>query len=396
MILNAAIVLVSALVGAVLMLPRVAGARIWRATVTPLASIIGSGFLVLGPILDTHFGIWAPAVMAVLCGVAYAYGAAVRYNIAWLDGAGIRDQLDLRLEQLGSLALAFAYFVSVAYYLNLLGAFAVSLTDLGPEQGRVVTSGVFLLILLVGWTRGFGALERLEEVSVGVKLAIIAGLLFALGWRFVAQATTGALVLHMPDIVGWQAVTLVFGLLVTVQGFEISRYMGAEYDAGTRIRSMRYAQWLSAAIYMLYILFLTFLYLPGQGELSETSIIAFTALVAPILPILLIAAALSAQFSAAVADTGGAGGLVAEVSGGRVPARAVYALLAGAGLTMTWGMSVFEIITYASRAFAFYYALQSVLAARRAYAADDGRRVALFVALSALGMAIMVFGASVE
>ncbi|WOI33522.1 hypothetical protein R1T40_01860 [Tritonibacter scottomollicae] len=396
MILNAAIVLVSALVGAVLMLPRVAGARIWRATVTPLASIIGSGFLVLGPILDTHFGIWAPAVMAALCGVAYAYGAAVRYNIAWLDGTGIRDQLDLRLEQLGSLALAFAYFVSVAYYLNLLGAFAVSLTDLGPEQGRVVTSGVFLLILLVGWTRGFGALERLEEVSVGVKLAIIAGLLFALGWRFVTQATTGALVLHMPDIVGWQAVTLVFGLLVTVQGFEISRYMGAEYDAGTRIRSMRYAQWLSSAIYMLYILFLTFLYLPGQGELSETSIIAFTALVAPILPILLIAAALSAQFSAAVADTGGAGGLVAEVSGGRVPARAVYALLAGAGLTMTWGMSVFEIITYASRAFAFYYALQSMLAARRAYAADDGRRVALFAALSALGIAIMVFGASVE
>ena len=229
----------------------------------------------------------------------------MRYNIAWLDGTGIRHRLDLRLEQLGSLALAFAYFVSVAYYLNLLGAFAVSLTDLGPEQGRVVTSGVFLLILLVGWTRGFGALERLEEVSVGVKLAIIAGLLFALGWRFVTQATTGALVLHMPDIVGWQTVTLVFGLLVTVQGFEISRYMGAEYDAGTRIRSMRYAQWLSSAIYMLYILFLTFLYLPGQGELSETSIIAFTALVAPILPILLIAAALSAQFSAAVADTGG-------------------------------------------------------------------------------------------
>ena len=63
---------------------------------------------------------------------------------------------------------------------------------------------------------------------------------------------------------------------------------------------------------------------------------------------------------------------------------------------MTWGMSVFEIITYASRAFAFYYALQSMLAARRAYAADDGRRVALFAALSALGMAIMVFGASVE
>ncbi|MCG7622859.1 hypothetical protein [Epibacterium sp. Ofav1-8] len=400
MILNASIVLVCVLVGLVLMLPRVAGARIWRATVTPLASIIGSGFLVLGPILDTHFGVWAPAVMALLCALAYGYGAVMRHNIAWLDSGTPQDRLDHRLEQLGALALAFAYCVSVAYYLNLLGSFAVSLTDQtaqqGAEQGRLVTSGVFLLILLVGWTRGFGALERLEEVSVGVKLAIIAGLLVALGWRFVDQAGAGALVLHLPDTVGWQAVTLVFGLLVTVQGFEITRYMGAEYDAGTRIRSMRYAQGLSAAIYMVYILFLTFLYQPGQAALSETAIIAFTAQVAPVLPMLLIAAALSAQFSAAVADTGGAGGLVAEVTGGRVPAHVVYALLAAAGLLMTWGLSVFEIIGYASRAFAFYYALQSLIAARRAWHAGAGRRALAFAALAALGAVIVVFGAGVE
>ncbi|NIZ13406.1 hypothetical protein HCZ87_08395 [Phaeobacter sp. HF9A] len=379
------------------MLPRVAGARIWRATVTPLASIIGSGFLVLGPILDTHFGIWAPAVMAALCLMAYAYGAAVRYNIRWLAQDHPQGRSDRALEQLASLALAFAYFVSVAYYLNLLGAFAVSLTDLdAKEYGGLVTSGVFALILLVGWTRGFGALERLEQVSVGLKLAIIAGLLFALGWRFTAEAGAGNLVIHAPETVGWQAVTLVFGLLVTVQGFEITRYMGSEYDAATRVRSMRYAQWLSAAIYMIYILFLTFLYLPGQAALSETSIIGFTAQVAPVLPILLITAALAAQFSAAVADTGGAGGLVAEVTGGRVPVRVVYALLTGFGLVVTWGMSVFEIITHASRAFALYYALQSLIAARRAQAEGALLRAAGFAALALLGAVIVIFGTPVE
>jgi len=397
MILSAAIVGVSTLVGALLMLPRVAGARIWRATVTPLASIIGSGFLVLGPILNSHFGLWAPAVMALLCGLAYAYGGALRFNIDWLSGHPAQDRLDRGLERLASLALAFAYFVSVAYYLNLLGAFAMSLTDItAPAQARLVTSGVFLLILLVGWTRGFGALERLEEVSVGVKLAIIAGLLFALGWRFVAQAGAGTLVLQLPETLGWEAVTLVFGLLVTVQGFEISRYMGAEYDAGTRIRSMRYAQWLSAAIYLIYILFLTFLYQPGQAELSETAIIAFTAQVAPVLPMLLIAAALSAQFSAAVADTGGAGGLVEEVSGGWIPSRWVYVLLAGFGLALTWGMSVFEIIGYASRAFAFYYGLQALIAARRARAAGAPVRAGGFALLALLALGIVLFGAGVE
>lgn len=38
-----------------------------------------------------------------------------------------------------------------------------------------------------------------------------------------------------------------------VQSFETSRYLGAEYDAKNRIRTIRYAQRLSAAIYLLFI-----------------------------------------------------------------------------------------------------------------------------------------------
>lgn len=37
--------------GLVLLQPRLMHAPAWRATITPLASIIGSGFLVAGPIL---------------------------------------------------------------------------------------------------------------------------------------------------------------------------------------------------------------------------------------------------------------------------------------------------------------------------------------------------------
>ena len=55
---------------------------LWRATVTPLASIIGSGFLVLAPILVYAYGSKAPLVMGALVLGAYLFGSAIRFNIA--------------------------------------------------------------------------------------------------------------------------------------------------------------------------------------------------------------------------------------------------------------------------------------------------------------------------
>ena len=73
-----------------------------------------------------------------------------------------------------------------------------------------------------------------------------------------------------------------------------------------------------------------------------------------------------------------------------------YAALVAAGLTLTWGMSVFEIVSYASRAFAFYYALQSSIAAKAAVKHGQTARAGLFAGLGVLGLAILIFGAPVE
>lgn len=78
---NALVLLATAIAGGVLLYPRLAKATLWRATITPLASIIGSGFLVLGPILTATYGLLAPAVMAIICLGAYLFGAAIRFNI---------------------------------------------------------------------------------------------------------------------------------------------------------------------------------------------------------------------------------------------------------------------------------------------------------------------------
>lgn len=395
------VLIILAIVGtaAVLVWPRLSSARLWRASITPLASIIGSGFLVIGPILDALYGMYAPFVMAGLCLVAFLFGAAIRFNIARLDAEkAARSALEERLETASSWALSFAYVISVAYYLNLLGAFSVSLTPFDePLYARLVTTVVFVVIFLVGWFRGFVALERMEQVSVGLKLAIIAGLLVGLAWFFSGEVARNALVFVPSAISGLPAVTLAFGLLVTVQGFETSRYLGAEYDARTRIQSMRIAQAVSALIYMIYIGLMSFLFAPDTLELSETAIIDLMAIVAPILPGLLVIAAVSAQFSAAVADTSGAGGLLSELTRYRMSPRTGYAILVASGIFLTWAASVFELISYASRAFAVHYGLQCAIAAKGAFmSGGNSAKASGFGALAVLAFAIAVFGVPVE
>ena len=390
MFLNIAVVAAVVAVAFLLLWPRVAAARVWRATTTPLASIIGSGFLVLGPLLGASYGIWAIAVMALLNAVAWCFGAAIRQSIA-------DPRPSPQLDQVASVVLAFAYVVSVAYYLNLFGAFGVSLTPFDtPLAARGVTTAVYLLILVVGWTKGFSALERMEQVSVGVKLAIIAGLLVGLALAFAGSARTGALIVNPPTLTAWPAITLAFGLIVTVQGFETSRFLGDSYSPAMRIRSMKLAQAIAAAIYMVYIVLLVPLFPASDYTISETAIIDLMAEVAPVLPLLLVAAALAAQFSAAVADTSGSGGLLKEVSRDRITPRMGYALLVAAGVVMTWTLDVFQIIAYASRAFALYYTIQALIAARTSWGRGRKPRALGWAALAGLGALIVALGRAAE
>ncbi|QPO11755.1 hypothetical protein IT893_19010 [Thalassospira sp. A40-3] len=400
MIFDLIIAIATISIAIVLSMPRVSRSTTWRAVVTPLASIIGSGFLLLGPVLNVGYGGYAPLVMLALCLVAYLYGAVIRANIAAGEDAiidGSYGKLAQRVETLSSWALAFAYIISVTYYLNLLGAFSLSLTPFDSAlDAKLMTSGVFAIIIVVGWSHGFKSLEQMEYVSVGLKLAIIAGLLVGLMAHFGEQAIDEKLVFNPQNVTGWPAITMAFGLLITVQGFETSRYLGSSYDAKTRIRSMRLAQWLSTLIYLIYILLISYVFAPDQITSSETGIIDMMGIVAPILPFMLVAAAMASQFSAAIADTSGSGGLFAQLSQNRITEAQAYLALGIIGIALTWSADIFAIVSYASRAFAIYYGLQAALAAIISIRRSNRGKVAFFALLAALGAAIAILGQPVE
>jgi hypothetical protein len=105
----------------------------------------------------------------------------------------------------------------------------------------------------------------------------------------------------------------------------------------------------------------TVLFRKGLGA-DVTAIIEMTMPVAVVLPVLLTIAAIGSQFSAAVADDSGAGGLIEDITQRKLPVRYAYLLILLVTVGLTWATNVNGIIAYASRAFALFYMLQCVVA----------------------------------
>jgi hypothetical protein len=390
-------------VGALLLLvrPRLIASDYWRATVTPLASIIGSGFLVSVPILRDVVGQWAVIPMIGLLVVAYLIGAAIRDNIAHVESLVQNGNAAVPLtgaERLSHLALSFAYFVSVAYYLVLFATFLLKSFGVSdPVLAKLIVTAVLLTIAVVGAWRGFHAVEGLEIYAVSAKLAVIVALLGGLALfnamnLFSGTSGNGMIAGHF-DI---EDLPILMGLLILVQGFETSRFLGAAYSAELRIRTMKTAQLLSAAIYITFFV----LMIPLMGSDSrESGVAAIVDIVAPVsivLPLLLTLGALASQSSAAVADAIGAGGLLNDITKGRIPVRYAYPWIAGISAIITWETDVFSLITLASRCFAFYYALQCLVATMSAAKRGARAHAAGYALLAVLCAAIVVFGTPAE
>jgi len=366
MVINAVVLAVTIALGGYLAFSsRLSASSRWKATVTPLASIMGSGFLVSAPLLGAAVGNLAVFCMAGLLLLAYAVGGAIRFNIRHFEpieqqGHGTAQSLAL----LSRVVLSGAYFISVSYYLQLLAAFLARSTGIDhPWFEESITTCLLLVIGGVGIWRGLGELEGLEKYTVAVNLGMIGALVVALVIYNTSLAATGHW--HLPAVdssIGAHDVRVLLGLLIVVQGFETSRYLGEEHPAEVRIATMRLAQLVSTGIYLVFIGLATVLF-HDHLDADVTAIIQLMAPVAAVLPALIALAAVSSQFSAAVADNEAAGGLVEDITHGHLSMRYAYLLVLLATLAITWSTNVNQVIAYASRAFALYYALQCAVAA---------------------------------
>ncbi|WP_422358480.1 hypothetical protein [Reichenbachiella sp.] len=402
MIENLLITIVSIGVILLLFIPRWTKSDIWLATLTPLASIIGSGFLILGPLLQNSLGTNALWGMFFLCASAYLIGYVIRFNIQYvedeLSASGTSKGIKLT-EKLGDMSLVLAYVVSITYYLNLFGAFFLKAFDRTDDfEQKMVSTFVISFIGIFGLFKGLDFLERLEKVSVSIKLSIIGGLLFGLLLFNAEAAAKGGWILKEPHLdFTWNSFAILVGLIITVQGFETSRFLGEKYDQATRIKSMKWAQWISTVIYLMYIGLSLVNYIgPTVGETSETAIIDQSRVIATWLPALLILAALAAQFSAAVADTNGGSGLAVEVTNGTVKSKVGIFLICLLGLGLTWLFDIFQIIALASKAFAIFYGIQCLSAIQVAYQKKFWLKLLLFAGVCILCLLVIFVGVPAE
>jgi len=337
------------------------------ATSTPLASIFGSGFLVIVPILNGVAGPYSIIAMLAVLALAYAVGSVVRFNIRHAEPlleSRTAPRLATTAEDVSDFALVLAYIISVCLYLRILASYL--LTGLGRDtelNERILTTAVIVVIAAVALTKGLQMLERLEEVGLWVTLGIMALVLATFAVHDVRLVSGGGLDLGAaPTGSWWGMLTVLGGTLITVQGFETSRYLEEEFEADTRIRSCRLSQLIAGGVYLALVALATPLLPILQGEVSDNGLIVLATAAAAWLAVPLVAAAVFSQFSAAVADTVGGEGNMVEASHGRVSSRVAYAVILVGAVLLCWTASTLQILAIASRAFAFYYMLQCFVA----------------------------------
>jgi hypothetical protein len=397
--LNLIIIVVALALGGYLAFSRrLAVSSNWKATVTPLASIMGSGFLVSAPLLAGIVGNLAVVCMALLLALAYMVGGAIRFNIRHfepIENKGHGPAQDIAF--LSRIVLVGAYFISVTYYLELLAAFLLKAVGVhSPVAANGITTLLLLAIGGIGMWRGLKELEAVEKYAVAFNMGMIGALLVSLAVYNVQMVLGGTWALpSISSVIDFHDLRVLLGLLIVVQGFETSRYLGDEHPAEQRIATMRTAQLMSTAIYLLFIALATVLFHDGLGA-DVTAIIGMTKPVAVVLPVLLAVAAIGSQFSAAVADNAGAGGLIEDITHRRAPIRYAYLLILLVTVLLTWSTNVNEIIAYASRAFALYYTLQCAVAWVVAFQERNLRRrsmrLVMFAFLAVMCLLVFALG----
>ena len=154
-----------------------------HARTTPLASIFGSGFLVVVPILAATVGPYSVVAMAGVCALAYAMGSVIRFNIRHAEplfAEGTASDQAMRLEYTANFALVLAYAISVCLYIHILAGFLLGGLGINtPFRENIVCVIIIAAIGAMGRFRGLDMLLVMERWALRITgllvLALVAG-----------------------------------------------------------------------------------------------------------------------------------------------------------------------------------------------------------------------------
>ena len=379
----------------VLYRPKVQGSTTYKATVVPLAEIMDVGFIVFSPIIILLFGYEAPWAMLGLCVLAILTGFAISYNIKSYEPlVGKPDPLH-RWNSFALWALLAASVVNVAYYAQLLMTLVwLPLGNLYSPGLVTVTAAMLLAILTIyGFARGLMALNDLGNKTTAFNLSAIVAVLVAFATFNVQQLIGGDF--NWPQLnppADAEAFRKLFGLFVLVQGFESSRYIGAYFSADIRVKTMRAAQYISSAVYVLFVAFSLILFAHVKAPANVTAIFEVSEQVSVSLPFLIMAAALGSQLSAIVNDTETRTEMLARLVGDRLSRKWTFPLFLVPAIVVVVLTDVTAVVALASRVFAAYYLLQALIAGQLAWRAGRWRWVVFFAGVALTMALIAVFG----
>ncbi len=337
---------------------------------TPLASILGSGLLIIVPVLERTLGRAAVLGAVAVSGLAWVVGTAIRHNVATVEPLAAQGRLDTgtaRLDRISDSVIVVAYVISVALYLRIMAQYVLGYLAPGahPVVERVTAVVAVMVIVAVGVARGFDGLDRLDRVSliaVLVLTTVLGGTLVVAGSITIVSGQ-GLSLPPLPDAGILTAALVLGGIVITVQGFETVRYLGDAFDGPTRILASRVAQLVAASIYIGFVAAATPAMGLGTAAGADDTLLDITDRVAPLLALPLALSALLSQFSAAVADTAAADGNLRGLSTWMTGARP-YLIGGAAAAALAATVPTYTIIAIASRAFSAYYAFQAVIALR--------------------------------
>ena len=159
--LNIILVVIAASVLLFMIRPRLIKSESWNATLTPLSSIIGSGFLIISPLLASVVGAYSPLAVTGIVVLAYAIGSVIRFNITHAEPL-LHEKKDhpviYKIDLFANTVLSFAYVTAVAFYLSLLSSFLLNYIGFGdsPAMERTLTTIIIVFIATAGFIRGLG------------------------------------------------------------------------------------------------------------------------------------------------------------------------------------------------------------------------------------------------